>query len=232
MPAPDCQLGPHCGDGVVDPEHEACDRGDLNGTGVTTDDLGPCNKSCGFFGRVLFITSEEFTGALGGVSGGDLKCRTAALAADLPNATEYRAWLSDETMAPINRFAQWGTPTIPIILVGGLIVADDFDELTDFGPRTGIARTQSGDVLFNARVWTNTSAFGEVFSATNHCAGWTSASDLLLARTGLNALPVEDGPDWETWRDDRLWTNYAGRLCNLPAHLYCIDDSVILPEED
>src|SRR5690606_23506150 len=122
-----------------------------NGTGVTTDEFGPCNHSCGFYGRILFLTNEVFDGNLGGVSGGDLKCRNAALAAGLPNATEYRAWLSDESMAPVNRFSQWNTPAIPIILVGGLVVADDFDELTDFGPRTGVARTEFGSPVFNAQ---------------------------------------------------------------------------------
>jgi hypothetical protein len=155
---PDCQWGPHCGDGILDPEHEACDRGDLNGTGMTTDEYSPCSVTCGYVGRVLFITSKTYHGALGGVSGADLKCYVAAQAAGLPNPSKYRAWISDEAMSPMSRLSQWDTPYPPIILVNGLVIADDLAELTELGPRTGISRTEIGAPLFDQLAWTNTSA--------------------------------------------------------------------------
>lgn len=225
-----CNLGPHCGDGVLDLEHEVCDRGELNGTGITPDEQAPCTYTCGFFGRLLFITGETWTGDLGGVSGGDLKCRAAALAAGLPNATAYRAWLSDDFQAPVTRFEAWDS-AVPVILVGGLVVAADLTELVEIGPRTGISRTEVGSPIFDEFVWTNTSAFGEIFSITNHCTGWTFASAQHSARIGWNALAVEDGPAWESWQGERWWTSYTGQTCDKPAHLYCLDDGVILDEE-
>lgn len=226
-----CQLGPRCGDGILDAEFELCDRGPLNGTGVTNDEFAPCSLMCGFQGRILFMTSESFTGDLGGVSGGDLKCRSAALAAGLPNASEYRAWLSDDFQSPATRFDQWDFPDVPIILVGGLVVADDLLDLVDNGPRRGISRDEFGDSSFLQRVWTNTSAFGESFSVTNHCAAWTSASELLAARQGRNAPAVEEGPEWQIWLEERWWTSHIGRPCNGLAHLYCIDDGFVLEQE-
>ena len=223
----DCQWGSHCGDGVPDGDHETCDRGELNGSGITTDEYAPCDSKCGFFGRIMFITSQAWDGDHGGVSGGDLRCRVLALEADLANATSFRAWLSDDVSSPATRFTQWDQGDAPLILIGGRVIADDFDELIALGPRTGIARTELGDPIFNKVVWTNTTAFGEVFSTTHHCAGWTSASDQLTARAGLNALSVEDGPDWQSWRDERWWTSYDGHKCHKTAHLYCIDDGIV-----
>jgi len=72
-----CHWAPRCGDGALDPDHEICDREELNGTGVTDDELAPCDLSCGFYGRLLFVTAAKFDGDLGGVSGADLKCRAA-----------------------------------------------------------------------------------------------------------------------------------------------------------
>ncbi|MCY1056739.1 hypothetical protein [Nannocystis sp. SCPEA4] len=228
----DCQYGPRCGDGVLDVEHEICDRGELNGTGVTDDEFAPCSLMCGYFGRLLFMTSQKFDGDLGGVSGADLKCHAAASAAGLPNANKYRAWLSDNFQSPETRFDQWDLPGVPVILTGGLIVADDLLDLVDNGPHTGIARTEFGEALFKERVWTNTSAFGEIFSIDDHCDNWLAADGLLQARSGINALVVEDGPEWDSWRAERWWTSFAGLTCSAFAHLYCIDDGFVLEQED
>lgn len=111
------------------------------------------------------------------------------------------------------------------------MVADDLLDLVDYGPHTGISRTEMGEVIHQELVWTNTSAFGEIFSDTDHCDEWLSTSDLREARQGLNALTVEDGPDWDTWRDERWWTSYLNLRCHWLARLYCIDDGFVLEEE-
>jgi hypothetical protein len=218
-----CALGPRCGDGILDPNYETCDRGPLNGTGQTNDEFAPCSSTCGFFGRILFITSDVWTGDLGGVSGADLKCQAAAKSSSLPNATKYRAWLSDDFQSPASRLSQWNSP-VPVILVGGTLVAADLGELAELGPRTGISRTPVGQLLVDRRVHTNTSAFGEIFSITDHCDGWTSADVQHEARRGYNALAVEQGPDWQQFQAERWWTSFQTINCNELAHLYCIDD--------
>ncbi|MFZ6182429.1 hypothetical protein [Nannocystis pusilla] len=225
-----CHWAARCGDGVVDPAHELCDRGDQNGSGVSDDEFAPCDLHCGYYGRLLFITTQAYDGELGGVSGADLKCHAAASEAGLPHSNAYRAWISDDFQSPVTRFEQWEL-AVPLILSGGLVVAEDLLDLVDNGPRIGIARTELGDSLIQQPVWTNTSAFGETFSISDHCEAWLSASDLATARQGLNALAVEDGPDWESWRDERWWTSYLNQRCNKLAHLYCIDDGFVLEQE-
>ncbi|MDC0722463.1 hypothetical protein [Nannocystis bainbridge] len=225
-----CHWAARCGDGILDADHELCDRGELNGTGITEDEFAPCDLACGFFGRPFFITSQMFTGALGGVSGADLKCRTAAAKAGLPNATSYRAWISDDFQSPATRFEQWDL-AVPLILVGGVVVADDLLDLVDNGPHTGIARTETGQAVAQEFVWTNTSAFGEIFNVTDHCDGWLSASPAQEARQGLNSVAVEQGPDWDSWRDERWWTSSITQECDRLAHLYCIDDGFVLEQE-
>jgi hypothetical protein len=226
-----CALGPHCGDGILDLNYETCDRGPLNGTGQTTDEFAPCSSMCGFFGRLLFITGEMWKGDLGGVSGADLKCQAAAKSSGLPNPTRFRSWLSDDFQSPAERFEAWDSP-VPVILVGGVLVAADLGELAEFGPLTGISRTPVGQVLVNRLVHTNTSAFGEIFSVTDHCDGWTSASAQLEARRGYNALAIEEGPDWQDWQAERWWTSFKSHGCDVPAHLYCIDDGELVDSQD
>jgi hypothetical protein len=71
-----------------------------------------------------------------------------------------------------------------------------------------------------------------VFSATNHCAGWTEAGPLSSARLGYNALEIEEGAMWQTWLDDRLWTSRINQQCVKLARLYCVDDGFVPESED
>lgn len=220
---PDCTWAARCGDSNLDLGFEECDLGDLNGSGAGVDGEAACTAGCRWSGRIVFVTSETYTGALGGVSGADLKCRTLAMAAGLENALAFRAWLSDSDDSPTSRFQQDDLTEAPYIRLDGRIVAADFLELIELGPRTGIALTEKGETLFEQFVWTNTTAFGEVFNATNHCSEWTSESPQIKARFGLNALQIEDGPSWETWRADRGWTSYATDRCSFKIRLYCFE---------
>lgn len=227
---PDCTLAARCGDGDVDLGHEECDLAALNGTGMSLGDGTACGNACTWVGRIAFVTSESYDGALGGLSGADLKCVLAALRAGIANATTFRAWLSDGLDSPATRFEQVDLAGVPYILLNGRVLADDFAELVALGPRTGIAITETGEAVFQQFVWTNTSAFGEVFDPMNHCADWLSASGQLSTRTGVNALPVENGPAWDAWRDERQYTTVTNRACNTPLRLYCFEDGYV--EED
>ena len=222
----DCEWAAKCGDGNLDVGFEECDLGDQNGTGTSVDGEAACTMGCRWHGRIVFVTSEAYSGALGGVAGADLKCTSLAIAAGLtePGGVKFRAWLSDSTSSPLTRFTQIDDAGRPYVLLDGRVLAETFAELVTFGPRTGISLTEQGEVLFEQYVWTNTSAFGEVFSAANHCAGWTSDAFELKARFGLNALALEQGPLWDNWRDERSWTSYITDFCNFLWRLYCFED--------
>lgn len=222
--SPKCTWNSYCGDGQVDPKHEQCDFGDLNGTGESNEGDVPCSAACLWLAKIVFVSSETYTGALGGVSGADLKCRALAQAVGLVNAKRFRAWISDGVSSPIARFDEIGVDSLPYAMRNGKIVATNFQELIDDGPRAGISVTEKGTILQLKQVWTNTSAFGGTFSVVNHCAEWAASDMELTARIGINALPDEQGPDWESWRSERQWTSYLARTCSKSAHLYCFED--------
>lgn len=226
----DCVLGPHCGDGILDEGYERCDRGELNGTGKTEDEFAPCSKTCGYYGRIMFVTEALYNGALGGISGADLKCRKSALDAGLAHPNTYRAWISDSFQSPETRFDQWDLPGIRIMLPGGLVIADDLGDLVFNGPRIGISETESGEIVVEQSVWTNTSDQGEIFIPADHCDNWLSAKDTWQARCGFNALASAEDPLWDAWLTGRWWTNDVTVKCDQFARLYCIDDGFVLDE--
>lgn len=222
---PDCTLAARCGDGNLDLGFEECDLGDLNGSGTGVDGEAACTAGCRWLGRIVFVSSDAYSGALGGISGGDLKCRTLAMAAGLEKASSFRAWLSDSNASPSTRFKLLDLLDTPFILLDGRVIAADYNELVDLGPRTGISVTETAQVVFEAPVWTNTTAFGEVFSPTSHCSEWTSEVIEQKARFGINALELEEGLPWESWHADRYWTSYSTLSCTTPHRLYCFEDA-------
>lgn len=221
---PDCTWAPRCSDGQLDEGFEECDLGLLNGTGMGLEDMVSCSLTCRWQGRLVFLSSATYDGALGGLPGADLRCRNLATAAALGNALTFRAWLSDGLDSPLSRFEQVDLQGAPYVLPNGRMIAADFTELIEQGPRTGIALTETGMHVTEQFVWTNTAPFGEPFSATDHCAGWTSNSGLAAARTGYNALDLEMGPAWDAWRDERQWTSALAWKCDKLWRLYCFED--------
>ena len=222
---PSCEWAARCGDGNTDLGYEECDLGDLNGSGKEVDGNAACSATCRWQGRIVFLSSATYTGDLGGLSGADLKCQALATSAGLANPHTFRAWLSDGFHSPLTRFTELDLVGAPYILLNGRILADTSVELIDLGPRTGISITETGQPVFNAYVWTNTTAFGEVFSPTDHCKSWASSNDLPPARLGYNALMLEQGPTFETWKNERYWTSAFAQACDLLNHLYCFEDA-------
>lgn len=221
----DCTLAPRCGDATLDENFEQCDMGPLNGSGQSRGDEPPCDANCNFQARLVFITSETYTGELGGLAGADDRCQSLAEAAGLENPQNFRAWLSDGIASPHTRFQGIDITDEPYILLSGRVVADNFADLTQNGPRTGISITETGEAVFEQLVRTNTSAFGDLYSFNDHCAGWTSASAMHKARVGYNALAVEFGPAFQQWKQQRLWTSFTDASCSYSDYrLYCFED--------
>jgi hypothetical protein len=223
----DCQFGPRCGDGVLTPGFEQCDGGDPDGG--SPDGAGeiegadtPCEPGCTWQGRVIFISSEPTPAALGGITGADLRCQNLAKAAGLVSYAGFRTWLSDADDSPATRLA-FGPE--PLVLLNGVLVAEDLDALIADGPGDGITVTEQRTTLTEVFVWTNTDVIGEVFSEIDHCENWTSAGSDPGTQTGINAVPKLPADAWNTWRDERRWTSHKKWKCSFPAHLYCIEDA-------
>ncbi|HKE20708.1 MAG TPA: hypothetical protein VKB80_37800 [Kofleriaceae bacterium] len=127
--------------------------------------------------RIVFVTSQVFTGAMGGLAGADAACQAAAAAGSLPGS--YLAWLSDATGSPASRMNQGGGP---FHLTDGTAIAADWADLTDGSIATPIDRDELGRpsegtfICQGGEVWTNTTAAGAARGA-DACTDWTSIQD-------------------------------------------------------
>lgn len=153
--------------------------------------------------KLVFVTSTASTGALGGLAGADATCMARAQAANFPGT--FKAWLSTAAVSPSTSFARH---TGPYVLPNGVVVADDWADLTDGTLDAPINIDETGAFVF-ARVWTNTQTTGAVGSNT-HCTNWTAA-------TNTNAWP--GGTSFSSG----AWTNSGFDVCTLTMRLYCFE---------
>lgn len=218
-----CEPGAYCGDHKLQSEFETCDLGLDNG-GMKGDAQGIlCDKGCRAQQLRGFITATAFTGDLGGLFGADLKCRDAAAVAGLAEPERFHAFLSTSDIDAKDRFAMV-TASLPYVLVTGKKFADNFSVLITDGPSgEGIAVTETGAVLYEELVATNTAPGGVQFSPEQHCQNWTSADLAYKARVGLNAVP-DDSPQWPAWKATQEWTGATSMQCDKKnLHLYCLE---------
>jgi len=174
----------------------------------------------------VFVSSQVYTGNLGGLAGADTKCQTVANAAGLTGT--YKAWLSNATIAATTRLTH---ATIPYALVDGTIVANDWTSLTSGSLLHAIDLTELGthslggtsvDCYFGGTgmfAWTNTDVTGLVANAsqTSSCGGdWSSAG------------PTNGGGPFGVvgiiGSSDAMWTVSCGSArCENTAPLYCLE---------
>ena len=165
-----------CGDGIVYKGMEECDDGN-----VTNDDK--CSNACKYNPRRVFVSSVEYVGNLGGVTGADQKCQSLAQGAGLPGT--WLAWVSADTDAtsPSMRFTK---STFGYILVDGTYVANNWGDLTDGSLAHAIDRQENGQTPGNENdVWSNTTPAGTSKGNMNHCSAWTSGSSQQKGFLGL-----------------------------------------------
>lgn len=192
-----------CGDGHVD-DGEECDDGLL---------ADGCSSSCKPY-RTVFVTSEVFTGDLGGLAGADAKCQEAAAAAKLPG--NFQAWLSTSDTSPVTKSVH---SSIPYQLVDGTEVASSWGDLVDGAISAPIAVSEKGgppgkglhscipsDMVV---VWTNTKEIGTPVGEY-HCDNWSTAAS---GEGGTGRVgPVNSG-----------WTSNCIAGCQSQAALYCVE---------
>lgn len=200
-----CTKGPHCGDKILQKPWEECDLGEDNGK-----QDGPCSAMCTLAGKLVFITSKTYTGAigLGGTAAADDACNTVAMEAGLANAGNFRAWISDADSSP----STWNPhPEGPFILLGPKVIATSWDELLDgsLNAKANVLETGASVGDQTPVAWTGTGASGQPLA--ENCAGWTSASPNHLGRQGsLDAT-------------DAAWTNFGAIQCWRSGRLICIE---------
>lgn len=210
-----CHWGPNCGDGVVTLGHEICDPG------IPVDPMGgeflDCGLDCRFDGRVVFLSSDTYTGEeIGGISGADLLCQNLARVFDPEHFYTYRAWLSDSVSQPADTLDPSDKPHV---LLNGVVVASSFDDLLTTGPSVGITITDTLESREDVRVWTNTDQTGHKLPDEDHCDQWASSDFNKFAMVGRNSAP-----DLDTWAAKRWWTRYLAVSCDKSMHLYCFEN--------
>ncbi len=189
-----------CTDGIVN-NTEECDLG-------TT--AGHCNNC--LVDRHVFVSSAfKNSSQLGGIDNADTICQELATAADLDNASMYRAWLSTTTEdardhVGLHLDARYVLPNGEIVALRG----EDFilSKLV-----SSIHQYESGENLTDpVNVWTGTAPNGTALSL--NCLDWT-------------ADPSEKGyfgkssATDSSWTLDAHFTNPAG--CGSQKHLYCFE---------
>ncbi|MDO8618410.1 MAG: LamG-like jellyroll fold domain-containing protein [Candidatus Daviesbacteria bacterium] len=166
-------------------------------------------------GSRVFVTSTAYNGNLGGLAGADSKCQARAEAVNLGGT--WKAWLSDSTTSASSRLTHNNGP---YILLNGLVIANDWSDLTDGSLRSSIFITETGqpittlpghDSRYNS-VWTGTNEDGK--SATYNCENWTTTQ-----ASGLYG---------DSWVATKNWTNSFWQTCAaLNWLLYCFEQPLI-----
>jgi cysteine-rich repeat protein len=203
-----CQ-GAACGDGYLQADVEACDDGNAM-TGDGCDD--ECEIELGE--RVVFVSSQEYDGNLGGLDGADDLCQ--GLADDAGLAGTFRAWLGDGDEGPADRFIR--SPDA-YVRTDGTMIAADWDDLVDGMIDAPISLTEAegapptGNTTCNgggeSTAWTNVNANGTTNTA--HCDGWTNAGGS-GARWGYT---TETSADWTDA------CSGVGPVCASVSPIYC-----------
>jgi hypothetical protein len=169
---------------------------------ISCPDNQPINK-------IVFVSSETYTGNLGGISGANDKCDQLAQNAGLTGS--YKAWISNSKSTPATTFNR---SKGPYVLVDQTIVANNWNDLTDSILNKSINLTESG-ALVNAlsKAWTNTHPDGSIISltTTESCSDFTSVDAQYTAVTGTIVLYYSSE-----------WTRHNSTSCQESHYIYCI----------
>ena len=170
--------------------------------------------------KTVFVTSETYTGNLGGPAGADEKCNTLAQEAELYGT--FKAWIHSSIIIPS---PGWTYSKSPYVLVDGVTVAENFSDIQDCTPsclKAKINVDENGNTLISPPLWAWVGARwgvnerSERFSSCNY---WTSAEEEILFSSRWARIKGSLG---SLTHINREWLNSGNHQnCNLQAHLYC-----------
>jgi hypothetical protein len=154
--------------------------------------------------KVVFVTSLAFDGILGGLAGADTKCAARATAAGLTGT--FKAWLGSGSSGPSTTFTQ---ASIPYVRVDGVVVANNWADLTDGTLDATISVTEAGAAV-GGDAWTNVQTDGDPNGASD-CSNWGDDNFLNTGNVG------NPGSTTSTWTANSFGT------CNNSKRLYCVE---------
>ena len=158
--------------------------------------------------KTVFITSQVFSGDLGGIAGADATCNALASAAGL--AGTYKAWIAGLGGSPALYFTK---ESLPYRLVDGTQVAESWAGLVDQIIDHAIDLDEYGAQSAAYEVWSNTDYDGSaVYSSyVSNCRGWTDSTAGYYGGTGWVPQPGES------------WSYYNDRRCDDQLPFYCFE---------
>jgi cysteine-rich repeat protein len=190
---------PVCGDGVVEGDETCDDMNDIPDDG--------CNNVCAR-DSVVFMTSEHYTGDVNGLAGADQRCRMLAAIAGLRRFETFRAWLSTAEESAADRLLH---SRGRYVLVNGLVVAENWDELVSGTLLAPIDVDENSQTHGDYFAWTGTLADGQPAFDAGFCNGWTVNTDVTGGGAGV------------TLHVDATWSFAHQEGCQVSNHIYCIE---------
>ncbi len=181
---------------------------------VASDALncGACGNACssktcvgGTCAKLIFLTSQTYTGDLGGVAGADAKCQTSAAAGGLGGT--FKAWISTASSWPALTFTR---SAAAYVLPTGAIVSNGWTDLVSSASLRHLIDSDEYSRFASNGAWTGTSESGSWLGGPN-CGDWTSAASVTNGGIGYGAV----SPD--------KWSNYATNGCSFPWPLICME---------
>jgi hypothetical protein len=171
--------------------------------------------------KLVFVSSQVYTGNLGGLAGADAKCQGLADSAGFSGT--FKAWLTDSSQTAASRLTH---STRPYKLVTGSVVANNWNDLISGSLRHAIDRTEHSDpppattgcspVVPNGIVWTDTLSDGSRGDPSENCGDWTD--DIAIASAMGLATLQDDG-----------WSGYCNGgsptfpMCATTNSIYCFE---------
>lgn len=198
---------------------------------------GPPGSGTGLFSKLVFVTSQSFTGNLlqeavdnftdcsnvtSGIEGADCICQRSAEAAGL-NGT-FLAWIANSTDPPMSPNMRFSRTPDAYVLLDNRIVGLSYFDVIDGRLTNMINIDENGVQLSNTgqRVWTNVRSNGlvETFQVDEaSCSDWTTNAP---SGIGVQNIGVTgDVRSVERWSVGM--NSFFSQECDREARLYCFE---------
>lgn len=158
--------------------------------------------------RRIFVTSSTYAGDFGGIAGADALCNQSAVVLEPPG--NFKAWLSDQTSSPWDRF-DIAFSEVYQRLDGVQVVIGGWPDLTDGAIAKAISVDEFGaQVQVSTYAWTSTEIDGSELMPT--CDDWTNSQSGVFGIVG------------SVIATDSTWTSADLLPCSAKMRLYCVED--------
>jgi len=163
-----------------------------------------CNTQACPPGKTIFVSSQKYTGNLGGILGANAKCQNLAQQAGLSG--DFKAWLSDDVQSASQLLIH---SSEPYVRTDSQLIAYNWDNLVSGKLLKPINCDENNICQINDNVWSNTLQDGS--KASNFpCYNWSYEQSSYQTYGGSTASL------------DIGWTIGTNPYCNTKARLYCL----------